>query len=186
MSNPDIILTEESSPRITNHSVYKKFDTNNFDSVLIDNQAASKIKPKKYKPLNMFFINKNQEPKENAICDEILRKMAPNTNKVNAEGKFELDYNALTAEQVISLVSHYVVNVLMPFFNPENRNEKDLYVMPLSEEFVEPCYSFETMNSSYSPVFESMQYQKSYGGICGCFDGCIPKGKKNQRNASHY
>jgi len=66
--------------------------------------------------------------------------MAPNVIRTMEEDDEQVElvnYKALNHRQIIDLVSHYIANAMLPYFQPENHGEKYLSVMPLAEEFVE-------------------------------------------------
>lgn len=138
------------------------------------------IEPKIYSPLNTFFLQAGQKNNESdSISEQMIMLMAPGSfmAKEGAEKKV-LNYRSLTAQQVIELVSHYIVNVMMPFFAPENSNDKDVSIMPLSEEFAEEQFSIESLiNQQNRFVFEQQENRSSMSQstFCGaCLANCLP------------
>jgi len=53
------------------------------------------------------------------------------------EYEMELDYKSLLTQDVIELVSHYISNHLMQYFE---ENCKSKFYNPISNEFVEPRF----------------------------------------------
>lgn len=63
--------------------------------------------------------------------------MVPNVLSTDEEGNEVVNYKILSHKNIIELVSHYISNALLPFFEPDSQEEISMTVMPLSEEFVE-------------------------------------------------
>jgi hypothetical protein len=83
-----------------------------------------------------------------------MSSIAPNVLRIGEDQEEIVDYKALNHIQIVDLVAHYFANALLPFFEPENHEEKSLTIMPLSEEFVESRYNIHHSNIIQSQIAE--------------------------------
>jgi hypothetical protein len=76
-----------------------------------------------YKPLTGLFIEKDKLTEtinENDVCNELIGNIAPDLIKYSIDMEETIDYSYFGSGAIIEVVSHYISNALIPFFEPEN------------------------------------------------------------------
>lgn len=112
----------ESTNSNSKESPYPELETRNSGKNL-DQLLQDHIKVRMYKPLTGLFIEKDKLTEtinENDVCNELIGNIAPDLIKYSIDMEETIDYSYFGSGAIIEVVSHYISNALIPFFEPEN------------------------------------------------------------------